>query len=71
LPKCRICGKAAASKDYCPHHAKAHHNLLQKYKKWKKALNLSWNDYLAAIIQNPFSGRKVKEVAEVLLSEKE
>ncbi|MFQ6068030.1 MAG: hypothetical protein ACE5KD_00645 [Candidatus Bathyarchaeia archaeon] len=44
---------------------------MDKFEMWKKALNISWKNYLNEIIKNPFAGIKVKEVAEHLLSEKQ
>ncbi len=69
--KCKICDKHAASRDYCALHAKAHQNLTRKFELWRKALNLSWKEYLSEIIKNPFTGIKAREVAEALLIEKQ
>jgi len=41
---------------------------LEKFELWKKALNLSWKDYLDSIINNPFAGTKAREAAEALSS---
>lgn len=69
--KCKICSKETANKDYCSLHERAYQNLMDKFEMWKKALNISWKNYLNEIIKNPFAGIKVKEVAEHLLSEKQ
>jgi len=50
-------------------HAKAYRNLLERFEGWKKALDISWKEYLGEIRLSSFSGLKVKEVAEILLSE--
>jgi hypothetical protein len=67
--KCKICPKEAVAGDYCPLHEKAYHNILGRFETWKTALNLSWEDYLTAIVHNRFSGTKVIEVAHTLLSD--
>lgn len=69
MPKCRICDKEAASTSYCMLHEKARQNLMEKFEAWKKALDLSWKDYLKEIIQNPLTGTRAREVAEALLVE--
>jgi glycine/serine hydroxymethyltransferase len=66
--KCKICHKEAVGSGYCALHEKAYHNIVAKFVTWKQALSLSWEDYLNAIIKNPFSGSKAIEVANALLS---
>jgi hypothetical protein len=66
--KCQLCHKEAVGSDYCALHEKAYRNIVAKFDTWKKALRLSWEDYLNAIITNPFSGTKAIEVANLLLS---
>jgi hypothetical protein len=63
---CRICNKAAIKDNYCKSHAKAYENLVEKYCQWKKALEVSWKEYLSEIVKNPFTGQWVKEVAQYL-----
>jgi len=67
--KCKICRKKANNEKYCLLHEKAHQNLMENFETWKKALDVSWEDYLKTIMKNPLAGIKAKEVAEVLLSE--
>jgi len=69
VSKCKICGKETSCKSYCVLHEKAYQNLVEKFEEWKKALELSWKDYLNEIIKNPFAGTKAKEVAATLLQE--
>jgi hypothetical protein len=45
---------------------KAHENIAEKYELWKRALEISWKEYLSEIVKNPFTGEWVKEVAEYL-----
>lgn len=69
--KCRICDRDSSSRAYCILHAKAYQNLTEKFEIWRKALDLSWKEYLSEIIKNPFTGIKAREVAEALLIEKQ
>ena len=62
--KCRICGRETSEDDYCELHAKALKNLKEKYHQWKRALEISWKDYLSEIAENPFTGEWVREVAQ-------
>jgi hypothetical protein len=40
---------------------------LKKYDVWKKALEISWKEYLNEIVRNPLTGEWAKEVAEHLM----
>jgi len=64
--KCRICSREAVG-EYCEFHEKAHRNVVQKYEEWKKAMDISWKEYLNEILQNPYTGTWAKEVAERLM----
>lgn len=64
--KCRICSREAAEGDYCELHMKAHESITKKYDLWKKALGISWKEYLREIAKNPFTGEWAREVAEHL-----
>jgi len=70
VSKCKICGKEAPYKSFCVLHEKAYQNVVEKFEEWKKALDLSWKDYLKEIIKNPLAGTKAKEVAATLLKNK-
>jgi hypothetical protein len=48
-------------------HAKAFESLVLNYDKWKRALGISWKNYLNEIIKNPLTGFWVKEVAQLML----
>lgn len=65
--KCSICHREAVHNGYCELHAKAYENIVKKYESWKKALNISWKEYLREIAKNPFTGEWAKEVAEHLI----
>jgi len=67
--KCKVCGREAMT-EYCELHEKARESIVKKYDTWKKALEISWTDYLNEVIKNPYTGLWAKEVAERLLYEK-
>ena len=67
--KCRICSREAIE-EYCEFHEKAYRSIVQKYDDWKRAIDISWKEYLNEILQNPYTGSWAKEVAEKLISEK-
>jgi hypothetical protein len=46
---------------------KAHESIIKKYDMWKKALEISWKEYLSEIAKNPLTGEWAREVAEHLL----
>lgn len=64
--KCKICNKKAVN-EYCELHEKANNNIMEKYNIWKKALNISWKEYLNEIAKNPYTGSSAKELAEHLM----
>jgi hypothetical protein len=63
---CKACSREAEESGYCRLHAKAHESVNRKYNVWKKALEISWKEYLSEIVKNPLTGEWVKEVAEQL-----
>ncbi len=67
--KCEICGREANSR-FCDLHEEAYRNLLEKYEVWKGRLDITWNEYLRRIIENPNTGIWAKEVAKHLSSQK-
>jgi hypothetical protein len=68
---CKICNRNAGERDFCLLHLKAYENILEKYDFWKKALKISWKEYLSEIEQNSLTGEWVKEVASYLISNEE
>jgi hypothetical protein len=68
---CKICNRNAGERDFCLLHLKAYENILEKYDFWKKALKISWKEYLSEIEQNSLTGEWVKEVANYLISNEE
>jgi len=65
--KCAIFNREAVENGYCELHARAYQSILKKYEVWKKALEVSWKEYLSEIVKNPFTGEWAKEVAEHLI----
>jgi len=64
--KCKICSREASESGYCELHLKAHESITKKYESWKKALGISWKEYLSEIAKNSFTGEWAREVAEYL-----
>jgi len=67
---CKICGREAADK-YCELHEKAYRNVVENYEAWKKALDVSWEEYLNEVMKNPYAGMWAKEVAKELMRSEE
>jgi len=64
---CRICGRRAKS-EFCRRHEEAYKSIIEAYREWREAMNISWREYLEEIAKNPYSGRWVKDVASYLLA---
>jgi len=47
---------------------KAYENIVKKYDFWRKALQISWKEYLSEIQQNSLTGEWAKEVANYLIN---
>ena len=69
MSECRACNREAKDGNYCELHAKAYESLVLNYGKWKRALDISWRNYLNEIIKNPLTGLWVKEVVQITLIE--
>ena len=67
LLKCKICDRETIT-EYCELHEKAHESIIQKYSVWRRALEISWKEYLNEVIKNPFTGTWAKKVARDLLN---
>ena len=65
--KCKVCSRGADEKGHCELHLKAYENILKKYSLSKKALKISWQEYLSEIDKNPLTGEWAREVAEYLI----
>jgi hypothetical protein len=66
---CKICSRPIKEKGYCSLHLKAYQNLCEKFDVWKKASEVSWEDYLAVISKNSLTGLWAKEVAMHLIED--
>jgi hypothetical protein len=64
---CKICNREALESGYCKLHARAYETIVKKYEAWRKALEISWKEYLSEIAKNPLTGGWAKEVAEQLI----
>jgi len=64
--RCKIYDREAMTQ-YCELREKAHENIVQEYDLWKKALQISWEEYLNEVIKNSNTGTWTKEVAKSLL----
>jgi hypothetical protein len=62
-----VCNREAVENGYCDLHVKAYENVVKNYDAWRKALEISWKEYLSEIIKNPLTGEWAKEVAEHLI----
>jgi hypothetical protein len=67
--KCQICTREAEENGFCPLHSKACKNVLEKFKVWEAASNISWMEYLVEIQKNSLTGVWAKEVAKYLIEE--
>jgi hypothetical protein len=65
---CKICPRKPAKNGFCQMHLKAYENIVEKYHVWRKALKVSWREYLSEIEQNPLTGEWAKEVANYLIN---
>ena len=68
MKKCKICDKGRVDNSvYCDHHQLSYRNIETAYIYWRKALNLSWTEYLEKILKIKGTGKWSKEVAEDIL----
>lgn len=65
--KCAICDRKSRAGKYCRSHEKACENIVRSYEQWRKALEISWKEYLSQIANNPLTGEWTKEVVQHLL----
>ena len=66
--RCKACSREAGERDFCPVHLKAYENIVEKYAVWRKALKISWEEYLSEIAKHSLTGECAKEVAKYLIS---
>jgi len=62
-----VCNRETDKVDFCVFHFKAYQSVTNSYDVWKKALGLSWEEYLSVIEKNSLTGEWAKEVAKYLI----
>ena len=68
---CKICQRKAVTENFCQLHLKAYENIIEKYGHWRKALTITWREYLSEIERNPLTGEWTKEVDSYLINNEE
>jgi hypothetical protein len=68
---CKVCEKEAQENGFCTLHQRAYDNLMESYSLWRKALKISWQEYLSQVAKNSLTGDWVKEVAKYLIENEE
>jgi hypothetical protein len=68
---CKICERKAVTAKFCQIHLKAYENIMEKYDVWRKALKISWREYLREIKRNSLTGEWTREVASYLINNEE
>jgi len=63
---CPICSRGT-QESYCDFHRMAHDNLTKAYVEWRDAMNITWEEYLKIVADNPNTGQWAIEVARDLL----
>ena len=66
---CKICSRDTEENGFCQLHSKAYKNVLEKFRVWEAASNVSWSQYLVEIQKNSLTGEWAKEVAKYLIEE--
>lgn len=66
--KCKACGEEAGEGGFCLVHFEAYENIVEKFPVWRKALKISWKEFLREIEQNSLTGEWAKEVAKYLIN---
>ncbi len=63
--KCEFCEQEASAGSLCERHSLAEKNLLNTYKQWVQAFGeLTWQEYLERVIENPNTGSWVIDVIQ-------
>jgi hypothetical protein len=66
--KCQVCHREAGKKGFCLLHLKAYERIVNEFGAWRKALKVSWLEYLSEIEKNSLTGEWAKEVANYLIN---
>ena len=59
--------RKADEQGYREVHSKACSIIIQKYEYWRKAMGISWKEYLSEIAKNSLTGEWAREVARHLI----
>lgn len=66
---CVICGRDLSEEGIlCEYHRMAKENLERGYTSWTQALDISYENYLEALLENDATGRWIKDIAESILA---
>jgi len=69
VTRCTVCDREKQGDSvYCEHHQAAYSNLEESYPQWRRALGLSWTEYLEKVDKASGTGTWVKEVIKDILS---
>ncbi|MBT8171245.1 hypothetical protein KJN74_00030 [Candidatus Bathyarchaeota archaeon] len=68
--KCVVCSRIALEK-YCLFHEEAFQNIVKEFSVWKRAMGVSWKEYLKELVEISYTGTWVKEVSIHLLKNKD
>ena len=66
---CKACNRITEENEFCSLHLKAYQNILEKFKVWQAASEISWIQYLVEIQKNSLTGEWAKEVAKYLIED--
>ena len=65
--ECPVCKRRASEGEVlCSYHQRAYLSLREKYERWRKAKEITWEEYLKEVAINPNTGEWVREVAQYL-----
>jgi hypothetical protein len=64
---CPICSREVGERGYCRMLTVVCRVIIKKYDRWKKAMEISWKEYLSEIAKNPLTDEWAREVARYLI----
>jgi len=68
--RCRLCWRdAVEGEKYCIYHLEAYRRLREAYEDWREAMDLTWEEFLREVSENPETGEWAREVALSLLGD--
>ncbi|MFW9962131.1 MAG: hypothetical protein ACFFCX_01080 [Candidatus Sifarchaeia archaeon] len=66
---CIICGRVTVlESEFCRYHQEALNNLRSSFENWRKASDVSWEEYIELLCQIDETGQWVREIAEQIRS---